>query len=175
MKSFFQLVPLILIMLLFNSALVAQYLPDGGRLVSHQNWPDSFSLGGPALLVDSLETSSDALIVNREDLEIVKIYMAGEVPEVFSQQAGKGLLVAKTAPGTDLLRLADVLDHFEVPARNRELRVLVNKGLVEDPSLLLADINRIEKIEVVKLNLTLDNVSWSIDPDEKYINISTFR
>lgn len=171
MKSLFLFVP---IMLLFNSALVAQYLPDGAKPVDHSA-PREFCFSGiPLFMVDSLETSFDALIIENDKLEIIEMYSGTDVPEAFRDKAEQGLIIAKTADNTRLHRLEGVLDHFKVPQERRELRVLVNKGLI-DADLLLADLERIKKVEVIKLNLAMDHVSWSLDPDEEYINISTLQ
>lgn len=170
MKRLLLLIPFLLF---FNSALQAQYLPDGAKPVDHSP-PREFCFSGiPLLIVDSLKTSLEALILRKDKLEVLEMYSGTEVPDAYRNKADKGLLIAKTVPGTHMLRLADVLDHFEVPAQNRGLRILVNKRLVEDTSLLLADVNSIEKIEIVTLNLALDHVSWSLDADEEYLNIST--
>lgn len=170
MKRLLLLIPFLLF---FNSALVAQYLPDGGRLVSQQSWPGSGTIAaGPTLmLVDSMETNYNALVVRNDQLNIVKVYTASEVPAAFAGRAPQGLAVAETKDNTRLHRLDEIMELFEVPEEKRGLRVLLNKRLV-DAALLLADPELIEKVEITKLDLVLNHVNWSLDPDEEYINIS---
>lgn len=173
MKRLLLLIPLLLF---FNSALLAQYLPDGGRLVSQQSWPGSGTIStGPSLmLVDSMETNYNALVVRRDQLSIVKVYNASEVPAAFAGRAPHGLVVAETGDNARLHRLEEIQELFEVPEESRGLRVLVDKRLV-DAALLLADPELIEKVEITKLDLVQDQVSWSVDPDEEYLNIRTIR
>lgn len=169
MKRLLLLIPFLL---LFNSALLAQYLPDGPKPVDHSPPRELCFSGIPLFIVDSLETSFEALVLRKDKLELLELYSGTEVPEAFREKAEHGLMVAKTVDNTILHRLEEIMELFEVPEESRGLRVLVNKRLV-DAALLLADAELIEKVEITKLDLVQDQVSWSVDPDEEYINIVT--
>ncbi|QMU29180.1 hypothetical protein [Adhaeribacter radiodurans] len=146
---------------------------------------DTYPVGGslkierdhPLILIGTLETNAPSLILNPENLLIVKTYQEPNDLKFFGDKGVNGVLIGELKEKTPLLRLDEVLDYFEVPVTDRYLKVLVDKNLV-DPALFLADVKRIKKIEVLEvteqevlLNLVYNH--WAKVKGEKYLNIIT--
>ncbi|WP_153042641.1 hypothetical protein [Rufibacter ruber] len=125
----------------------------------------------PLLLIGAQETVLSALIVHPKDLAIKEIYRNSTLLASVEGQGKNGILVGELKSKRPLFRLEHVLEYFQVPHEKRSLRVLVNKQPV-DPTLFLADVQQIEKIEVTRQELT-NPVRLSWNENEEYLNIVT--
>jgi hypothetical protein len=146
---------------------------------------DTYPIGGslridrehPLIIIGSLETNLPSLIINPENLQIIKTYLEPAEIKYFGDKGVNGVLVAELITKVPLLRIDEVLDYFDVPAANRHLPIMVDRNLV-DPKLFLADVHRIKKIEVFEVTRqdVLSNLvynHWMEVVGEKYLNIIT--
>jgi hypothetical protein len=176
-----KLVLMVLFLLLVQPFSYAQ-LPDRERTISRV---DTYPIGGslridrehPLIIIGSLETNLPSLIMDPENIQIVKTYQEPAEIKYFGDKGVNGVLVGELKTKIPLLKLDEVLDYFEVPPANRHLPIMVDRNLV-DPELLLADVHRIKKIEVFEVTQqdvlsSLVYNHWIEVVGEKYLNIIT--
>ena len=159
---------LLFILYSFNS--FGQLLP-----LSQSPYPRTFiaTIKQPLLLIGSLETNRYSLVIDPANLEVIKTYTDSVELAAFGEKGRNGIIVARLKNKTPLLRLDEVLDYYKIPPANRTLKVLLNKSLIH-PDLFLADVNRIQKVEIVKQDLT-SVMRYSWDKDELFLNIVTMK
>lgn len=152
--------------------LYAQQAPKfTGSLLPSVTLHASVPLSKPLLLVNEQETSYNALVLDEAKLEIDTVLKNIVATEKYGDKARDGVILARTKDNVQLVRLEQILNHFQVPSLSRDLQVLINGKLVK-PELILADISNIEKIEVTTLDVT-SPYRYSWDENEKYLNIVT--
>ena len=127
----------------------------------------------PLIIIGALETNYNNLVIDPDNLKIIKTYKASPELVAFGEKGKDGVILAELKNKTPLLRLEDILDYFKVPAKDRTLKILVNEALV-NPDLFLADVKRIEKIERIKQDVT-SIMRYSFNKDEEYLNIVTVK
>ena len=175
MKNLLICCPLLLVLISFNATAQTR-LPSFERVLPSREPPKFAGIRVNTellVLLDAQETTLSALVVDQEDLLIKQIYKDSTLLAPLPGKAKNGILVAELKSKRPLFRLDHVLAYFKVPAEQRSLRVLLNNRLV-NPDLLLADITRIDKIEVTKQDKT-SRVRFGWDENEEYLNIVTVK
>lgn len=124
----------------------------------------------PLVLVNNQETMLSALILNDNDVKSLNVLKGNEAVERFGQKAADGAILMNLKQDLPLVRLEEVSRAFKVPAQQQKLTLAINGKHVKDPTLLLADLRQIEKVEVTDFDVTSPS-RWSFD--EKYLNIVT--
>ncbi len=127
----------------------------------------------PLILLGSLETNENSLILDLENLQIIKTYQDSLELVRFGEKGKDGVVIAALKNKTALQRLPAVLDYFKVPAKDRTLKVLVDNALI-NPDLFLADVKRIKRIDGIspyETSLVRDN----FNKEEEYLNIVTVK
>ena len=145
----------------------ADTYPVSGTLLKDKDYP--------LIIIGTFETNTPSLIMNADNLSIIKYYKDPEDLKFFGEKGSSGVLVAELINNIPLFRLEEVIDYFKVAPANRHLPVLVNKNAV-NPDLFLADIKLIKKVEV--LEVTQEDVLLSLYYNnlvkgERYLNIVT--
>jgi hypothetical protein len=148
---------------------------------------DTYPLGGslriekdqPLLIIGSLETNMASLLMDPENLIIVETYQEPEEIKYFGSKGVNGVIVAELKTKIPLLKLDEVMEYFKVLPANRHLPIMIDRNLV-DPTLLLADIRQIQKIEVFEVThqdvlSSLVYNHWMKVVGEKYLNIITVK
>lgn len=125
----------------------------------------------PLVIIDSMATEYSSLVIHPKNLKIVKTYEDSLELVPFGEKGEGGVVIAESVNKTTLWRLPAVLEYFKIPAQKQPLKVLVNKALI-NPNLFLADIERIERIEVVKQD-AFALFLYSFNKNEEYLNIVT--
>lgn len=125
----------------------------------------------PLVIIDSMETDDNSLIIHPDNYKIKVMYRDSLELIPFGEKGKGGVVIAETVNNTRLWRLPAVLNYFKISAQNRKLKVLVDHVLIH-PHLFLADINKIERIEVEKQDL-LAPYRYSFNTKEKFLNIVT--
>ncbi len=126
---------------------------------------------GPLLLLGAHETDYASLVVDPKEIKVVQAYRDSAILAPLGAKARYGVWAIELKNRKTLLKLNDVLDYFKVPSDHRQLRVLLNKQPV-DQNRFLADIKRIEKVEVITQDKTSPiRLSW--DENEQFLNIVT--
>ncbi|MDB5263737.1 MAG: hypothetical protein JWQ14_3020 [Adhaeribacter sp.] len=125
----------------------------------------------PLLIIGTLETDYNSLVIDTENLKIIKTYKDSLELIPFGEKGRNGIVLATLKTKTPLLRLEEVLDYYKIPAQDRNLKVLVNKRMI-NPALFLADVKRIERIERTKQDIN-STIRYSFNNTEEYLNIVT--
>lgn len=124
----------------------------------------------PLVLVNNQETILGALILNDNDVKSLNVLKGNEAVERFGQKAADGAILMNLKQQLPLVRLEEVYKAFKIPAQQQKLTLAINGKHVKEPTLLLADLRQIEKVEVTDFDVTSPS-RWSFD--EQYLNIVT--
>ncbi|QNF35151.1 hypothetical protein HUW51_21425 [Adhaeribacter swui] len=153
--------------------------------VHHYSRVDTYPVGGslriekdhPLILIGSFETNMPSLIMDPENLKILKTYQEPAEIQFFGNKGLNGVIVAELITKIPLLKLEEVLDYYDVPPENRHLPIMIDRNLV-DPKLFLADIKKIKKIEVFEVTqqdvlFSLVYNHWAKVVGQKFLNVVT--
>jgi hypothetical protein len=88
----------------------------------------------------------------------------------FGEKAKDGAVLITSKAMAELLTIQDIYTLFSIPAAQQQLRVVINNQLVKDTSLILANLDQIEKVEVTKQDITAP-VRWSLNEEEEFLHI----
>ena len=88
----------------------------------------------------------------------------------FGDKAKDGAVLLEVKQASDLATIKDIYTRFAIPAEQQSLRVIINNKLVKDTSLILADLDQIEKVAIVKQDITAP-VRWSLNDEEEFLHI----
>jgi hypothetical protein len=128
---------------------------------------------GPLLLLGSQKTDYASLVVDPKEITVLETYKDSTILATMGNEAKNGISVIELKNPKTLLNLEQVLDYFDVPPAQRQLRILLNKKPINE-SRFLADLKRIERIEVITLDkLSPYRISW--DENEQFLNIVTVK
>ncbi|MDB5262030.1 MAG: hypothetical protein JWQ14_1311 [Adhaeribacter sp.] len=141
--------------------------PKGGTLTNETDFP--------LIVIGAYETNAPSLLLEPENLRVLLTYKEPWELKYFGHKGNHGVVVAELKTPIPLLRLDEVLDYFKVRAPNRQLKVLVDKKII-NPELFLADVKKILKIEIFEVSqedvmLSLVYNQWV--KGDKYLNIIT--
>ena len=125
----------------------------------------------PLIVIGHLNTNYNSLIMDPDNLRIIKTYSDSLELLSFKDNGKDGVILAELKIKTPLLKLDEVLDYYKVSADKRTLKVLVDNRPV-NPGLFLADVKKIKRIEVTKQDAA-SPVRYSWDKDEEFLNIVT--
>ena len=125
----------------------------------------------PLIVIGHLNTNYNSLIMDPDNLRIIKTYSDSLELLSFKDNGKDGVILAELKVKTPLLKLDEILDYYKVAPDKRTLKVLVDNRPV-NPGLFLADVKKIKRIEVTKQDAA-SPVRYSWDKDEEFLNIVT--
>ncbi|WP_018479423.1 hypothetical protein [Pontibacter roseus] len=125
----------------------------------------------PYVLVNDQETKQGALVISPQSIESVNVYKDANATARFGDKAKDGAIVLHTKPGVQLARLADIYTYFEVPVAQQHLKVVIGNQLIKNTDLILAELEEIERVEVVKQDIVAP-VRWSLNEEEEFLKIT---
>ena len=102
----------------------------------------------PIVWIDSMKTDIAHLVMDQAAIDSVYVMKDSMVHKKYAQVIARGSLIIVPKPTVELIRLPALLEQRGVPARDRNLRVCINKTLVRYPSFLLIQPGFIKTIEV---------------------------
>ena len=159
---------LLLLLALSSSFSFGQVMPDPAILYQKTA---IVKLKQPLIVIGHLKTNYNSLIMDPDNLRIIKTYADSLELLPFGDNGKDGVILAELKIKTPLLKLDEVLDYYKVSPDKRTLQVLVDNRPV-NPGLFLADIKKIKRIEVTRQNAA-SPVRYSWDKDEEFLNIVT--
>lgn len=126
-------------------------------------------LSTPYVVIDSFTTDIKHLVIGSKHIKEVSVIKGASAIEKLGDKAEQGAVMITTKPGTKLLQLQQILDRYNIPEADRKLRVCINKTLVHQPELIVAEASEIQAVEI-----TTDRY-WQhaedADSNERFINI----
>ncbi|MFD3003778.1 hypothetical protein ACFS7Z_25705 [Pontibacter toksunensis] len=137
-----------------------------------QNVHVTTTVARPLVVIDAKETTMEALILDKEEIQSIKVYKGDKAVEKFGRKGKDGVVVMELKEAVPLARLAEVLKHFNVTEQAKKLTIAIDGRHVPDPELLLADLRQISKVEVTGYDVTSPS-RWTFD--EEYLNIVTVQ
>lgn len=158
----------LLLLALSGSISFGQVMPDPAILYQKTA---IVKLKQPLIEIGHLNTNYNSLIMDPDNLRIIKTYSDSWELLAFNENGKDGVILAELKTKTPLLKLDEVLDYYKVAPDKRNLKVLVDNRPV-NPALFLADVNKIKRIEVTKQDAA-SPVRYSWDKDEEFLNIVT--
>ncbi len=125
----------------------------------------------PYFQVDTFTVDLKLLVLNPDKIEIINVFKDNTAVAAYGEKAKHSAVIIKTKPNTKLLRVGDILDKYIISQADRNLRVCINKTVINRAELIL-----IESSEILGVEITTDRY-W-INPEdansrENFINIKT--
>lgn len=111
------------------------------------------------------------LLVDPSGLNNLSFTKPTEAITQYGEVAKYGLITFDKNKSVKLVHVETVLKKFHVRKKNRDLRILVNKVLIDYPEYLLADLKQIDKVEITT-DRAWNNVE-DANTGEQFINIVT--
>lgn len=127
----------------------------------------------PLVIVNGKETTPGTMILPEDKIAELHIYQKGS-PEAKKHDLKneKDVVVIKAKDGVELVNFEQILDHFNIPASERKLKVSFNRTSLVNPELIQADMSEIEKVEVAEAGAR-EFAQWGWNKGEKFLNIVT--
>jgi len=125
----------------------------------------------PLILVDTFRTEMKSMILNVANITSINVLKDSSAISRYGKEGKNGVVQLNSAIATSYVRLDAILDAFHISAEHRNLRVCINKILIERRQLILADLEAIAAVEI-----TTDRLSpylEDLNSTEKFINIIT--
>lgn len=133
--------------------------------------PVSDKFQEPLVKVGDELTYMRFLLVDPSGLNNLSFTKPAEAIKQYGEAAKYGLITFEQTKPLRLVHTETILKKFHVKKKNRNLRILVNKVLIDNPEYLVADLKQIAKVEI-----TTDR-AWNKVEDantgEEFINIIT--
>lgn len=128
----------------------------------------------PYFLVDTFQVDDlKNLILAPDKIESVTVLKDSSATATYGAKAKHGAVIIKTKPNTKLLRVAEVLDQYDIPPADRKLRICINNNIVQSPQFLL-----IEAGAILGVNTTTEK-NWvhpeDANTNERFMNIKVSR
>jgi ABC-type lipopolysaccharide export system ATPase subunit len=105
----------------------------------------------PLLLVNSLETGLNYLILDSKEVQEINVYKDSTAIKKFGERGKNGVVTIQTNEDVRLVRLPALLDKYNLPDSVKKLRVCVNDVLIKQPELLLIDESKVRGINTTAL------------------------
>lgn len=127
----------------------------------------------PYIEVDGKQVAQASLVlITARHIESAEVLKDEKAIEKFGDKAKDGAILLKTDPKAKWVTIQDIYTHYRIPATQQYLRVIINNQLVKDTSLILANLEQIEKVEVKKQDITAP-VRWSLNDEEEFLYITS--
>lgn len=128
----------------------------------------------PALtFINGQEITMRTLILSNDNIAETRVLNKGtEEALKYDPKGKKNVLLLTTKSDIELVRYEQILDHFNIPAAQRNLKVSINRGSLVNPELILADLSEIKAVEVKEAG-PREFAHWGWNQGEKFLNIIT--
>ncbi|WP_101446709.1 hypothetical protein [Pontibacter ramchanderi] len=127
----------------------------------------------PYVEVDGRQVAQASLpLIAAVHIDSAEVLKKEKAIERFGDKAKDGAVILHVKPTTELATLQDIYTQFRIPADQQNLKVIINNRLVKDTSLILANLEQIEKVEVVKQDIAAP-VRWSLNDEEEFLHITS--
>ena len=125
----------------------------------------------PYCEVDKLPADLKSLMISPDKIESVDVLKGEAALRLYGDQAKDGAIIIKMKPHTQLLGVNDIFSKYNLSPADQQLRICINKVLVNNPKLIVAEESEILKVEITSGSYTID--PSNANSNERFINIST--
>jgi uncharacterized transporter YbjL len=127
-------------------------------------------LAQPYIEVDGKQVAQASLpLIAAKHIESTEVLKDKKATDRFGDKAKDGAIIMKTKPA-EWATIQDIYTQFGIPDAQQNMKVVINNQLVKDTSLILANLEQIEKVEVKKQDITAP-VRWSMNDYEEFLYI----
>ena len=98
------------------------------------------------VVVDSFATDIKSIIISPDKIKRITLLENNTALCLFGEKAQEGALLITLKEHTNLMRLNQLLDKFNFPESDKNLRVCINGEIVKNPELIIADLDNIASI-----------------------------
>lgn len=125
----------------------------------------------PYIQINGQQIAQPSLaLIKADNIESVNVLKDENATGKFGDKAKDGAILIKAMSTEAFSTMQDIYTHYRIPAAQQSLKVVINNKLVKDTSLILANLEQIEKVEVVKQDITAP-VRWSLNDEEEFLHI----
>lgn len=125
----------------------------------------------PLIIVNSFMTDFKHLLLKPDNIISMDVLKNERVIAAYGDKAKNGVIVIHIKKHTEIFRLTDIFEHYQIPDTDRKLKVCIDNVQVSDSSLLVIDKADIATVEVIT------DICWVTPqvpgPEERYINIAS--
>lgn len=127
----------------------------------------------PYIQIDGKQITNESLaLIAPQNIESIEVLKNKNATDKFGDKAKEGAILIKAQPTAAWATIQDIYAQFRIPAAQQNLKVVINNQLVKDTSLILANLDQVEKVEVKKQDMTAP-VRWSLDGEEEFLYITS--
>lgn len=112
------------------------------------------------------------VLIPARHIESAEVLKGDDATGKFGDKAKDGAVILDVKQASELATIQDIYTRFAIPAAQQNLRVVINNQLVKDTSLIVANLEQIEKVEVRKQDITAP-VRWSFNDEEAFLHITS--
>jgi hypothetical protein len=136
-----------------------------------QNKISSNANNHPYMLIDSFEVDAKFFLISPDKIESIDVFKDSNAVKMYGNKATHGAIIVKTKPNTKLLRIKDIIDKYNTSGPDKQLRVCINKTVINHPELIVIEPDEILGIEIIT-DRNWINVE-DANSTERFINIKT--
>jgi hypothetical protein len=130
-------------------------------------------LAQPYIEVDGRQVAQASLaLIAARHIESAEVLKHEKATEKFGDKANEGAVIIKTHPEAAWATIQDIYIQYRIPAAQQNLKVVINNQLVKDTSLILANLEQIEKVGVKKQDISAP-MRWSMNDVEEFLYITS--
>ncbi|MDO6392151.1 hypothetical protein Q4E40_18595 [Pontibacter sp. BT731] len=109
-------------------------------------------------------------LIKTENIESIDVLKNENATGLFGDKAKDGAILIKVKSTAKLANLQDIYTQYRIPAAQQNLKVVINNQVVKDTNLILANLEQIDTVEVVKQDI-IAPVRWSLNDEEEFLHI----
>lgn len=109
-------------------------------------------------------------LIKTENIESIDVLKDENATGLFGDKAKDGAILIKVKSTAKLANLQDIYTQYRIPAAQQNLKVVINNQVVKDTNLILANLEQIDTVEVVKQDI-IAPVRWSLNDEEEFLHI----
>ena len=125
----------------------------------------------PMVVVNSYVTDMKHLLLEPNKIESINILKGEDAVSAYGEKAKNGVIIIHPKKNAVIVKLEQLLNQYNIPAEDRNLKVCIDNVQLVDNNKLLADKNDVSAVKVIT------DIRWITPaipgPEEKYINIYT--
>lgn len=127
----------------------------------------------PYIQINGQQIAQPSLaLIKPDNIESIDVLKDENATGMFGDKAKDGAILIKAKPTAEWSTLQDIYTYYRIPAAQQNLKVVINNRVVKDTSQILANLEQIEKVEVVKQDITAP-VRWSLNDEEEFLHITS--
>lgn len=124
----------------------------------------------PVVMVQGFKTNLQHLFINVNHIDSLNVIKGANAVTMIGESGKDGLIMIHPKKSASFLQVGDIYKQYQFGAQAAELKVCVNKILLQNPALLLIDKSEIESVEITTDRFWTDVAD--ANTGEKFLNIT---